>query len=327
MSVIIYVNSEYLFPKDFMKWLDHKKYKFVDIEKHKNQNKMRIDFVYIDATTKKHIKKYIYKNINVGTMSYVITNIEFHSKDILHEYVEKKDPVFFNKFFLTQRDVNDETLQSLDPNKMYIVKPIPGFAGDGIKVFRGPKGIKKHIENIEKKSKQKDKWVIQDYIDQPLLLNGRKFHIRIIILLIGGNAYFYKDFIVYPAQKKFTLDDLSVEVHDTHGTLTESHAKKMFPADFTDMKNTKELYIKIANMFKGLRRLGVFKHKCYEDSENCYQLYGADVMVTKDYDVKCLEINFKPGLTNMLKRMPFLVKGILDLTLLEKEEGKGYYKI
>ena len=324
MKKRIYINSEYFDKKDFMIWLDKNDYEFSDIF---NKSDKKIDFLYIDQTTKKQIKDYIYKNIKVSIMSYVIPNFSFFDKDFLHEYVEKKDKTLFQKYFLRQQDISQSVLKSLKKDKTYIVKPIPGFAGDGIKVFRGSDGIKEHIDIVEKKTKKRDKWIVQDYIEEPLLLKGRKFHMRIMILLVGGNAYFYKDFLVYPARKEFTLDDLSEEVHDTHGTLTESYEKSMFPAEYIDMAYTKEIYIQIANLFIGLKKIGLFEHKCYKDSEKCYQLFGADIMITKDYQVKCLEINYKPGLTNFLKRMPHLIKGIFDLTLFGKKEGTGYYKI
>ena len=327
MKTKIYVNSEYFDSKDFTKWLDNKKYELYDITKDKDNDKNIIDFIYIDATTKKNIKDRIYKNVKVGIMSYVILNISFFDKYILHEYVEKKDKVLFETYFLKQQVVSDDILKTLKKDKTYIIKPIPGFAGDGIKVFKGSDGMREHIDIIEKRTKKRDKWIVQDYIEEPLLLKGKKFHMRIMILLTGGNAYFYKDFLVYPARKEFSLDDLSVEVHDTHGTLTESYEKSMFPAEYTNMAYTKEIYIQIANLFIGLRKNGLFDHKCYKESEKCYQLFGADIMITKDYQVKCLEINYKPGLTNFLKRMPNLVKGILDLTLLGKKEGEGYYRI
>jgi len=96
----------------------------------------------------------------------------------------------------------------------------------------------------------------------------------------------------------------------------------MFPNDFIknnyDPKFYKDVYIKIANLFIELRKIGLFDHKCYNGNSNCYQLFGADIMITDDYQVKCIEINYKPGLTNFLNIMPFLIKGIIDLTLLKK---------
>jgi hypothetical protein len=331
-QLLIYINSDYFTTENFTKWLNHLNYEVVDIMKCNKHLDKHIDFVYIDATTKKFIKDYIYKNVKINCMSYVIPKIEFYDKDILHQYVKRMNSKLFGKFFLEQQNINDNTLQNLDSNKIYIVKPIPGYAGDGIRVFRGSEKneIKKHIYQIEKKTKKKEKWIIQDYISNPFLLNGKKFHMRIMILLCNNNAYFYKDFLIYPAQKKFTLDDLSPEIHDTHGTLTEPHEKKMFPNDFIknndDPKFYKDVYIKIANLFIELRKIGLFDHKCYNGNSNCYQLFGADIMITDDYQVKCIEINYKPGLTNFLNRMPFLIKGIIDLTLLKKNTS-CYYKI
>ena len=332
-QLLIYINSYYFTTEDFTKWLNNVNYKVIDILicNNKIECKKELDFVYIDATTKKIIKYNIYKNFKINCISYVIPKVEFYDKDILHQYVKRIDDKLFSKYFLEQQNINDNTLKNLDSNKIYIVKPIPGWTGNGIRVFRGSEKneIKKHIYQIEKNTQKKEKWLIQDYISNPFLLNGKKFHMRITILLCNNNAYFYKDFLIIPAKKKFTLDDLSYEIHDTHWESTEDHEKNIFPNDFiktNDQKFYKDVYIKIANLFIDLRKIGLFDHKCYNGRKG-YQLFGADIMITDDYQVKCIEINHKPGFTGDLIRLPFLIKGIVDITLLNKKNTSYYYKI
>ena len=75
-----------------------------------------------------------------------------------------------------------------------------------------------------------------------------------------------------------------------------------------------------------MRKIGLFDHKCYNGRKG-YQLFGADIMITDDYQVKCIEINHKPGFTGDLIRLPFLIKGIVDITLLNKKNTSYYYKI
>ena len=37
------------------------------------------------------------------------------------------------------------------------------------------------------------------------------------------------------------------------------------------------------------------EYKCFEESKQCYELLGADVMITDDYQVKLIEVNTKIG--------------------------------
>ena len=61
--------------------------------------------------------------------------------------------------------------------------------------------------------------------------------------------------------------------------------------------------------------------KCFTESNDCYQLFGFDVMITKDYQVKILEVNSGPGTRSLI--MPFWkklfenqLKLMVDTTLL-----------
>ena len=63
---------------------------------------------------------------------------------------------------------------------LYIVKPISGSGGIGVKVFNNSDKLKKYIAdfkimNMEKRKLLKTKlikeWIIEDYIQKPLLVN------------------------------------------------------------------------------------------------------------------------------------------------------------
>ena len=322
---IVYVSTDYFTVDDFMIHLDKSKYKSVcDIEGNEYMG-----FVYTDHTTKKHIKKYIYDSVKSEITNHIMLKTEFTDKHVLHEYVKNRSKKLYDKYFMKQYmiDKRFKILKKLEQNKMYIVKPIPGFSGIGIKVFKGTSGIKKYIINYDKKHKSKNKWVIQRYINEPLLYNGKKFHMRVMILVYKESVHFYRDFIVFPAKEKFTNDDLRVDIHDTHGTLTESHEKCMFPRDVKNEWNTSKIHTDIVNLLNWLKKIKTFSNVCYENNKECFEFYGMDIMVDKNQNIKCLEINHKPGLKNMLKRMPYLIQGMLDIVIKGKYIGKGYCKI
>lgn len=325
MVKTIYVLSDYFKASDFMKHLSENTYNVVnDIQSVKH-----VDFVYIDHTTDRKIKNYIYHNLKYDITNHVELDNQFVDKAILHELVKQRSKKLYDKYFMPQYklDKHFNQLKNLDKTKMYIVKPVGGFAGIGIKVFNGTSGIKEYITKYNNKSSKKKSWVIQHYIDDPMLLKGRKFHMRVMVLLYGDNVYFYRDSIVFPAKKLFTNDNLDEEIHDTHGTLTESHEKVMFPYDVKNIWNVTKIHSDMVNLLTWLKKIGIFKNKCYKDNKKCFEFYGMDIMMDSQQNIKCLEINYKPGLTNMLKRMPYLIKGVIELVIENKDTGKGYCKI
>ena len=47
------------------------------------------------------------------------------------------------------------------------------------------------------------------------------------------------------------------------------------------------------HIFKNV--LKVINAKCFEDSKNCFQIFGFDAMITDDFNVKIIETNYMPG--------------------------------
>ena len=88
---------------------------------------------------------------------------------------------------LTTKDIKNQ-LKNVNGNIQFkgavIVKPIGGWKGDGILVADNTDDIKKHI--MQKNMKKYERWIIQKYIHNPLLMNGRKFHIRFHLLYGSG---------------------------------------------------------------------------------------------------------------------------------------------
>ena len=77
-------------------------------------------------------------------------------------------------------------------------------------------------------------WIVQEYLERPLLVQGRKFDIRCFVLLVMTKekskdsklkAYFYEDAYVRTSCKKYTMDKLSDrECHLTNDAV-QKHAK------------------------------------------------------------------------------------------------------
>ena len=79
---------------------------------------------------------------------------------------------------------------------MWIVKPPPLNRGRGIHVFKTLKAV----ESFLKQRRPNSHWVVQKYIEDPLLLDGRKFDIRLLVLVTPDQkVWMYRDSYVRTA--------------------------------------------------------------------------------------------------------------------------------
>ena len=94
------------------------------------------------------------ENVNNFTSNEIVNNFTFNNnfikdklifrKDILHKLVREDNPKFFKKYFMNQITIEKESNinKFIKNNKIYIVKPIPGSGGFGVKIFKNSKKIK-----------------------------------------------------------------------------------------------------------------------------------------------------------------------------------------
>ena len=90
---------------------------------------------------------------------------------------------------------------------MWMMKPAGLSRGRGIAVFNQLGDIMQAIRNKE------HQWVIQKYIENPLIVHHRKFDIRQWVLVTDWNpltVWFYKDCYLRFCSQQYTLDNLDV---------------------------------------------------------------------------------------------------------------------
>ena len=72
---------------------------------------------------------------------------------------------------------------------MWIVKPANDNQGNGIKIFNNMDQIIKFIGSQVNYSY----WVVQKYLERPLLYKGRKFDIRVWAVALSNEDFFFCD--------------------------------------------------------------------------------------------------------------------------------------
>jgi len=202
---------------------------------------------------------------NLGNKSYIPQSFTF-------KYFEE-----FKK--ISQKLISDD--------KAWIFKPDKAYAGEGIFILK-----KKDFPKI--KFSPKPYWTMQEYVEDPYLIDGKKFHLRVIYLYRPKeNGFMFKYVPLYLAKKDFVLDKFyDLDIHLSH------YSKEQKPLYLHDLELTK---MQCFNIIESIRKIildlnnELKKASCYPDSQRCYEIFGIDLMLTKNLDVKLLEVNSKLG--------------------------------
>ena len=205
------------------------------------------------------------------------------------------------------------------PGTIWIMKPAGKAQGKGIFLFRKLKDItdwKKedyfHHEEVKEAKELPETYVVQRYIDNPYLIGGKKFDIRVYVLVMSYNplkVWVYRSGFARFSNTRFSLDSIS----DTFVHLTNVAVQKTAP-DYDSEKGckwslqewrmyltakhghdvTKQLFHQIDNIFiKTLQSV----QKIIINDKHCFELYGFDLMVDRNLKPWIIEVNASPSLT------------------------------
>jgi hypothetical protein len=241
-------------------------------------------------------------------------------------------PKYLMKTFLYDTKENIDDYKDLfKGNKKWILKPAKGREGIGIRTVKNFEELKDHFQNKIKRInfkgiKERNKWVIQEYIDVPMLYENRKFHFRVYFLIVGKEIYYFSRYMIYTADEEYKNEDYAnVKIHDSHYSL-KSIRNRMFPDDFKGLDNDL-IYSQVHNIFKHLKKAINLPMNCYPEDENCYEIFAADIMVLKNQRLKVLEFNHSIGYPESVDKRYPLFENQLDIVLshynLIKKEERG----
>jgi hypothetical protein len=299
------------------------------------QTNKPLDFIYLDG-------KYL--------TDPVINSVRARLKNIVSEekrQITLKDRLMVNlrripaarKYTLNQLEIDLSDKNYLEkirgwykPGQVYIFKDINSYAGKGILVVKSYDELITYIQKIIPKYKPlwrntlKDRfrmWVLQEYITNPLLYDGYKFHIRwYLFYLPGGKSFNLSRGEIATAKQPYQkVDWANTDIHDTH---FQDRDGDIFPGI---LKLPPGILTKIYSQIDDISNLAlqIPRAKCYPESERCYELFGMDLMITDEYHVKILEINEKIGMPS--ERSPIvqdIFAGICQVINQSNQNGKSF---
>lgn len=110
--------------------------------------------------------------------------------------------------------MNDRSMPSKHLALNYwLLKPSNMNQGKGIEIFNSMKQVNSYLTN-----KPLDmQWIVQKYIEKPLLYNKRKFDIRVLALATNEmELFFYKDGYMRTSSDDYSLDNKNKFIHLTN---------------------------------------------------------------------------------------------------------------
>ncbi|KAK0065133.1 protein polyglycylase TTLL10 [Biomphalaria pfeifferi] len=244
---------------------------------------------------------------------------------------------------LDERTDREKFLNDYKDGETWICKPTSLNQGKGIFLLRSREEINQLLSEREAKSswtRQVQMRIVQRYIHNPLLIDGRKFDIRAYMFIASTVPFlvlFHKGYVRLSCQK-YSQDDPNLTTH-----LTNQFVQKKDPSykdnkedtawtmdklnEYVNENIAKERNIEKDWVFGGLTKqmqritlhcFNSVKHKL-QCKIGYFDLYGMDFMVDADLKVWLIEINANPALwTNcqaLKEAIPCVVRDGLYLAI------------
>lgn len=182
-----------------------------------------------------------------------------------------------------------------------------------------------------KKASRKE-WIVQKYMENPLLYNQRKFDIRCFILVTGGDfsvncekpkqhlkCYLYTEGYLRTSSVKFSLDEKKLKntlMHLTNDGIQNKDSKNYGKHEQGNKISYEQFQKYLSNLYPNkpeyasamekvilpqIKNLVIETMEAVQDkiagkTSTCFELYGYDFMVDSDLKVWLIEVNSNPCL-------------------------------
>lgn len=287
------LETEQLFPKN-----EGLEYKYLikilesyGIKRSRNQNANHLFGIINDKFY--NTKFYLMNNFdNINSFDnkyYFYFNLKYHFQD----YYQSNYP---NTFIL-----DSNTSWNYIKNKIYIARPINGCGGKGIINIYSPETLEQAKDMLLTKIGSKG-ISLTEYATNPLLIKGRKLHLRAYLLITLINNTFKTYLLDYgrimTALKPYKKSDWgNKDIHDSHHK--SSYEKDlMFPDDLYGNTTPhighaefKIIFNNIRNDIKYISEIAASEIFNFNNAKNTFEVFGIDVFVRDDLSVFIIEIN------------------------------------
>ncbi|QDZ20185.1 tubulin--tyrosine ligase [Chloropicon primus] len=224
-------------------------------------------------------------------------------------------------------------LRDIKPEDVWILKPNITNQALGVTVFNDLDTLRSVLSSDEAWNLRE--WVVQRYVDRPLLVGGKKFHVRVYVLAVGAapmTVYVHDDMLALFAAETYRhaggsgsvreLSDLGAHLTNTcrvasDGSMTEGE-ESGFVKLFDEIRDE----IRVEGAKEGIRKVvgecfeAVSSDLSFMPLPNCFELFGFDFMLDEDWGLWLLEANAEPDFKQTGGRLNRIIgdaiKGVYD---------------
>ena len=264
----------------------------------------------------------------------------FQNLKIYYESTQQKPFEFLPLTFHIECGENDSSFKQFQiafqeilegkGEKTWIIKPGENTnRGKGIKISNSLSEIKSIICSI----KEGRTYIIQKYIEKPLLINKRKFDIRCYGLFTSFNTtiqgYFYPEGYIRTSSKEFSIKNLNKYIHLTNDAIqkkSEEYGKfeagnKVSYSEFQEYLDQEYSQHHInfeKNINSQIKRIiadtFIASHEIIDTHRrmHSFELLGYDFMVDQEFKVWLIEVNTNPCLELSCAYLSRLIPAVLD---------------
>ncbi|XP_058120336.1 tubulin glycylase 3A [Anopheles ziemanni] len=195
---------------------------------------------------------------------------------------------------------------------IWIVKPGNKCRGRGIHLMNN---IKQIIAMVNPPIVSKTRYVIQKYIERPLIIHNTKFDIRQWFMITSVqplNIWFYKESYLRFSSQQYNLMNYHESVHLTNHAIQKKYHNAVrderLPHENMWDCHTFQAYLRQIDKYEmwseriypGMQKAIIGSLLACQDNmdrrPNTFELYGADFMITEDFYPWLIEINSSPDL-------------------------------
>lgn len=195
---------------------------------------------------------------------------------------------------------------------VYIMKPIGRAQGRGIFLFNRLRQISdwkigKWRDNLA------ESYVVQKYVERPYLVGGKKFDLRIYVLVTSFTplvAYMYREGFARFTFHRYTLNPRELDnsyVHLTNVAIQKTSGQYDEQGSKWHIRMLKMYLISrhgheaVEQLFNGIQDLVIRSLQCVQrvmiQDKHCFELYGYDIIIDENLQPSILEVNSSPSLT------------------------------
>ncbi|XP_020290442.1 tubulin glycylase 3A-like isoform X2 [Pseudomyrmex gracilis] len=261
-----------------------------------------------------------YYQIVHGQALFVRTNVPFNKYVLASKHILKKMRKYWSQI-------------DMDGIKnVWILKPGNKSRGRGIVLMNKLEDV---MAKVNPTGKSDTRYVVQKYIERPLLIYNTKFDIRqwfIVTCAQPLTLWMYRESYLRFCSQKFSLDDFHESIHLCNHAIQCKYNNcgdrdPALPVDNMWDATTFKNFLKsqghedawdeliYPGMKQGLVGSLLASQEAMDRRKNSFELYGADFMVMEDFSVWLIEINSHPDMSYSTSVTTRLCRQVMEDTI------------